>query len=174
MKISLLKDGIGREAKNKITKAREKTKEGAIACLETFYYSCNNKDIDTLRSIWYLDSLIQLNNPQSGLVRGIQAIEDLYHKIFERPFAIWVKFTDVVCYCSEEIVVFSGTEISEFSNEYETIPIEILTTRVFAYSKNDEQWCQLHHQGSMDDLDLQYRYQNSTNNRLALGIEDLD
>ena len=168
MNISLLQRSFGRDARNQIIKAHERSAEGAIACLETFYYSFNNKDMDTFRSVWYMDRLIQLDNPVGGIVRGITAIEELYSKIFEGPASVWVKFSDIVCYCSGDIVVFAGIETGEFSNEHEIIPLQFRTTRIFGFADNDERWCQLHHHGSMDDADLLYQYQNAINNKEAV------
>lgn len=151
MKISLLQYEFGRNAKNKIKEAREKSMEGAIACLETFYYSFNNKDIDTFRNTWFMDCLIQSNNPLDGIVRGITAIEGLYSKIFEGPSKVWVKFSDIVCYRSAEMAVFTGIETGEFTSGHELIPLKFRTTRVFTYVNEDERWCQLHSHGSVDD-----------------------
>lgn len=102
MKIDKLKSEFGIDAKNKIEHANQTSIEGALACLETFYYSFNNKDIDTLKKIWYQNDLIQLNNPLGGIVRGISPIVEVYDKIFNGQAKVWVKFTDIIYYATEK------------------------------------------------------------------------
>jgi hypothetical protein len=70
MKIEKLTRTFGPASRNFIDKAVEKSLEGAIACLETFYYSFNNKDLEIFRKIWLNDELIQLNNPLGGIIRS--------------------------------------------------------------------------------------------------------
>jgi hypothetical protein len=170
MKISLLKYEFGRLAENKIREAHDRSTDGAIACLETFYYSFNNKDIDTFRNVWFMDSLIQLNDPLGGTLRGITAIEGLYSKIFEGPLKVWVKFSDIICYRSGDMAVFTGTETGEFINGHELIPLKFITTRVFTYANDDERWCQLHHHGSIDDPCLLKNYRNAVNYKALVAV----
>src|SRR6195952_1983351 len=119
MEISLLQYEFGRHSKNKIQEAHEKSTGGAIACLETFYYSFNNRDIDTFRNVWLMNSLIQLNTPLDGTLHGLTAIEGLYSKIFDEPSKVWLKFNDIVCYRSGEMAFFTGTETREFTDNHE-------------------------------------------------------
>lgn len=74
MGINRLNKIFGRISQNLIDKTTDKSFLGAIACLETFYYSFNNKDIDTFKRIWLKNELIQLNNPLGGIIRGIAPI----------------------------------------------------------------------------------------------------
>ena len=55
---------FGVKASNRLDKANVISIEGAIACLESFYYAFNNKDIEVLKDVWYNSELAQINNPQ--------------------------------------------------------------------------------------------------------------
>ncbi len=83
------------------------TNRGALAGLESFYYGFNNKDLDTLKRVWYQDGLIQLNNPVGGIVRGVDSIMKLYDKIFTSQASVWVRLTDIVYYATAGMVVFA-------------------------------------------------------------------
>lgn len=161
MKFNKLNQEFGIDAKNNIENVNQQSIDGALACLETFYYSFNNKDIDTFKKVWYNNDLIQLNNPLGGIVRGINPIVEVYDKIFNSQAKVWVKFTDIIYYASDEMIVFAGTEIGEFSTYNETIPLKIRTSRIFGYLDNEKRWFQLHHHGSIDNSDLLYKYQNA-------------
>jgi hypothetical protein len=161
MKLSKLNLEFGVDAKNNIENVNQKSIDGALACLGTFYYSFNNKDIDTFKKVWYNNDLIQLNNPLGGIVRGIKPIVEVYERIFNSQARVWVKFTDIIYYATEEMIVFAGTEIGEFSTHNETIPLKIRTSRIFGYLDNEKSWFQLHHHGSIDNPDLLHKYQNA-------------
>ncbi len=159
MRIEKLNRKFGRNAKNLINQAKDKNLEGAIACLETFYHSFNNKNLDIFKKIWLNHELIQLNNPLGGIMRGIIPIVELYDKIFNGQASVWVEFNDIVLYHSNEMVIFAGREIGEFISDGQKIELQIRTTRLFGYSDEDKQWFQLHHHGSIDNVDLLDRYQ---------------
>jgi limonene-1,2-epoxide hydrolase len=161
MKMNKLNREFGVDAKNKIGSVNQKSFDGAIAGLETFYFSFNNKDIDTFKKVWYNNDLVQLNNPLGGIVRGIEPIVEVYDTIFNGRAKVWVKFTDILYYATDEMVVFAGTEIGEFSIENETVDLKIRTSRIFGYLDNEKRWFQLHHHGSIDDSDLLYKYQKA-------------
>ena len=161
MKLNKLDEEFGVESQNNIGNVHQKSIYGALACLETFYYSFNNKDIDIFKKVWCPNDLIQLNNPLGGIVRGIKPILEVYNKIFNSEARVWVKFTDILYYSTEDMFVFAGTETGEFSKNRESIPLKIRTSRIFGYSDNENRWFQLHHHGSIDNPDLLYKYQNA-------------
>jgi len=132
---------------------------GAIAALETFYYSFNNKDIDTFNQIWVSHDLVQLNNPVGGIIRGIKDISALYTRIFQGEADVWVEFQDIVTYDFNECVVFAGLEKGQFKINNRNIDLEIRTTRFFAYVNG--KWGQIHHHGSIDNAELLKNYQNA-------------
>jgi hypothetical protein len=43
----------------------------------------------------------------------------------------------------------------------ETIDLQIRTSRIFGFSETDNQWFQIHHHGSIDNVDLLDRYQKA-------------
>ncbi len=161
MKVEKLNRTFGRDAENLIGKTRENNLDGAIACLETFYYSFNNKDLDTFKKVWLNHDLIQLNNPLGGIMRGIIPIIELYERIFNGQASVWVELTDIVVYQFGDMTVFAGREIGEFKINDETIDLQIRTTRFLGYSENEKQWFQFHHHGSIDNVDLLDRYQKA-------------
>lgn len=161
MTIGKLQQEFGVDAKNKSSQLQQQSMEGALAGLESFYYGFNNKDLDTLKRVWYKDGLIQLNNPVGGIVRGVDSIMKLYDKIFTSQASVWVRLTDIVYYATAGMVVFAGTEIGEFASNGETIALKIRTSRIFGYPDNEKSWFQLHHHGSIDHPDLLYKYQTT-------------
>jgi hypothetical protein len=161
MKIEKLNDAFGRDARNVISKAHDKSIQGALACLETFYFSFNNKDIETFRKVWLDHELIQLNNPLGGIMRGIKPINELYKKIFTGEATVWVEFSDIVLYHSNNTATFAGREKGEFSLNGQTIDLQIRTTRFLTFSEDEKQWFQIHHHGSIDNADLLKRYQDA-------------
>jgi hypothetical protein len=54
--------------------------------------------------------LVQSNNPVGGIVRGIQPIVEVYDRIFNGEATVWVRFTDILDFATDEMVVFAGTE----------------------------------------------------------------
>ena len=161
MMLSKLNREFGVDSKNNLRDVNKKSIDGALACLETFYYSFNNRDISTFRKVWYDNDLIQLDNPLGGIVRGIKPIMEVYDKIFNGQASVWVNFQDIICYATEKMLVFTGTEIGEFSIHSQTIPLKIRTSRIFVYLDNEECWFQLHHHGSIDNSELLLKYQNA-------------
>jgi len=161
MKIEKLTRTFGRDSKNLIEKTKEKSFDGAVACIETFYYSFNNKDMEVFKKIWLSDELIQLNNPLGGIMRGINPIIEMYDRIFNGQASVWVELNDIVCYQSDDMMTFAGREIGKFSINGQTIDLQIRTTRFLGYSDKEKQWFQIHHHGSIDNVDLLDRYQKA-------------
>ncbi len=164
MELNRINRTFGRESKNLIDKTTDKSLLGATSCLETFYYAFNNKDLETFKRVWLKHELIQLNNPLGGIIRGIEPITELYDRIFNGQASVWVELTDIVYFQSSEMIAFAGREIGEFSIQGQTIDLQIRTTRFFGYSDNNGQWVQLHHHGSIDNVELLDRYQKAVRN----------
>jgi hypothetical protein len=161
MVITKLDRTFGRNSLNRIEKTKTKDLAGALSCIETFYYAFNQKDIGTFRKVWLNNELIQLNNPLGGIIRGIDPITEVYNKIFNGPASVWVELTDIVCYQSADTITFAGREIGEFVVNNQKIDLQIRTTRFFGYSDEQEQWFQIHHHGSIDDVLLLDKYQKA-------------
>jgi hypothetical protein len=161
MDIGKLSQEFGVDAINNTGHLNQRSMDGALAGLESFYYGFNNQDLDVLKKVWCNDGLIQLNNPVGGIVRGIDSIMKVYDKIFTSPASVWVSFTDIVYYATADMVVFAGTEVGEFVKNREAIALKIRTSRVFGYLDDEKSWFQIHHHGSIDNSDLLYRYQTA-------------
>lgn len=163
LNISISNREFGPEAKNKINFIHDKTINGALAALETFYYSFNKRDLEIQKQVWFTNNLVQLNNPLGGIVRGVDPVIKLYEKIFNSHLDVWVRLSDIVYYATESMVVFAGIETGFFTNANQVIPLSIRTSRVFGYLNGEERWFQLHHHGSIDNADLLSIYQSAIN-----------
>src|SRR6266498_4304484 len=133
MNISWLNKSFGIHSFNKLSEATDPSLKGALACLESFYYAFNHKNIKTLEEVWYPNDLSQLNNPLGGIIRGVRSIVDLYDKVFKSNASVTVAFGDIICYEETKTVVFAGVENGEFKKGENTIPLRIRTTRFFGY-----------------------------------------
>lgn len=165
--------GFGRDARDRLTDAADPGVTGARAALESFYYALNNRDSDSLAKTWSDHSLAQLNNPLGGMLRGGDAISELYQRIFTGPVGVWVRFADIVEYAGEGHVVYAGRETGEYSVDGTAAPLSIRTSRFFHY--DDGRWCQYHHHGSIDDPAMLEAYQRAVSagpSRSALEVRD--
>lgn len=168
--ITRLEMTFGREARERLSDATAAGPEGARAALETFYYAFNQRSLEVFRSVWLDHPLVQLNNPLGGILRGDEEIAALYNRVFNGPARVWVEFHDIVEYASPETVVFAGRERGEYAGDGDVVPLAIRTSRVFRYSGASSGWRQVHHHGSIDDLDLLRRYRDAVG--LAQPAED--
>lgn len=161
MNISKLNQTFGIHSFNKLSEASDPSLKGALACLESFYYGFNNRDITTLQKVWYENDLSQLNNPLGGIVRGAKLIVELYDKVFKSNASVHVEFSNIICYETIKTIVFAGVENGEFKKNEDTIPLHIRTTRFFSFINEKQRWFQLHHHGSIDDVKLLDQYQQA-------------
>jgi len=157
----MLSQTYGREAKDRRMELRDATIAGARAAVECFYHAFNQRSREMLRAVWAPDALASLNNPLGGIVRGIEAIDALYARIFDGPARVWVELQDIVEYASADTVIFAGRERGQFSRDGVVVPLAIRTTRVFQYLGPSVGWRQVHHHGSIDDADALATYQRA-------------
>lgn len=150
----------GRGARQCLDRTRDAGPAGAHAALETFYYAFNQRSLPVMREVWWDDPAVQLNNPLGGIVRGIEAISEVYARVFTGTARVWVEFGDILRYDSPDVVMFAGRERGEFAVAGASVPLTIRTTRVFGY-RDGTGWRQLHHHGSIDDPDLLRDYQRA-------------
>ncbi len=151
----------GRDARDLRAGAQGVGIEGARAALETFYHAFNNRSLDILRSAWAEHPLVQLNNPLGGLLRGPEEVVSLYGRVFSGPARVWVELYDVIEYVGDDSVTFAGRERGEFHRGPVTLSLTIRTSRLFGYLGPKQSWRQLHHHGSIDDVELLDRYQRA-------------
>jgi ketosteroid isomerase-like protein len=151
---------FGPGSRNRLSETDDPSAAGAEAALESFYYALNNRDIDALRADWAAEPLAQLNNPLGGILRGGDAIADLYAKVFDGSVRVQVTFGDVVAYRGEDHAVFAGRETGSYTApDGAAVPLEIRTSRYFRYENGH--WRQYHHHGSIDDPDALRAYQRA-------------
>jgi SnoaL-like domain len=149
---------FGPASRNRLDEAVSPGADGALAALETFYFSFNNRDLDVLAQVWTKDRLAQLNNPLGGILRGGDAITALYDRVFHGPALVTVTFDDVVEYADDTHVLFAGRETGEYTvADGRVVPLSIRTSRYFRYE--GDRWCQFHHHGSIDDAGALAAYQ---------------
>ncbi|HWD80597.1 MAG TPA: nuclear transport factor 2 family protein [Kribbella sp.] len=153
--IELAEYNFGPDARRRSEEARTPGRAGALAALETFYYSLNHKDLDVLVAGWADDPLVQLNNPVGGILRGRDAVRELYERVFAGSLNVQVTFGDVATYWLDDSVVFAGRETGTYLGDR---PLQIRTTRIFRY---DGLWQQIHHHGSIDDAEMLAAYQRA-------------
>ncbi|NUS00851.1 MAG: SnoaL-like domain-containing protein [Kribbellaceae bacterium] len=153
--IELVDHRYGPDAGPRVAEARAAGREGALAALETFYYALNHKDLEVLVDGWADDPLVQLNNPVGGILRGRDAVRDLYKRVFAGSLNVQVTFGDAATYWLDDAVVFAGRETGTYLGDR---PLQIRTTRIFRY---DGSWQQVHHHGSIDDPAMLAAYQQA-------------
>lgn len=151
----------GRDSANQIEQASKSGIEGARMLIESFYYAFNHRDLDVLKQIWPDHELIQLNNPLGGILRGYEAIAALYGRIFTGPATVWVEFSDIVEFQTDDMVVFAGREHGEFTVNDQTLRLAIRTSRVVQWFGAEIGWRQVHHHGSIDNPELLAAYQQA-------------
>lgn len=160
--ITLTDYGFGPRARNQLAAAADPSPAGAVAALETFYYALNQRDVDAMSAVWSHDELAQLNNPVGGVLRGGAEAVALYGRIFASGTRLEVTFGDAVTYQHPATAVFAGREIGTYSVAGgPATPLEIRTSRFFAYDDTAGRWVQVHHHGSIDESDALRAYQNA-------------
>ncbi|HYY21466.1 MAG TPA: nuclear transport factor 2 family protein [Thermoleophilaceae bacterium] len=150
----------GPEARNRLAETPDPSPAGARAALESFYYALNNRNIEALSDDWADHPLVQLNNPLGGMLRGEDAVRELYERIFDGPIRVEVTFGDVVEYIGERHAVFAGRETGTYTRSGDdAAPLKIRTTRYFRYE--DGAWRQFHHHGSIEHAEALADYQRA-------------
>jgi hypothetical protein len=157
MTLSLSDARYGLAARNRLSDATDPSEAGARAALESFYYALNQRDLEALRGVWTTHPLAQLNNPLGGILRGGDAIAELYSRIFTGRVRLTVEFGDIAEYLGADHAVFAGRETGEYVVGSRVVPLAIRTTRYFRY--DGERWVQFHHHGSIDDAEALAAYQ---------------
>jgi SnoaL-like domain len=152
----------GVDARNRSSEASTPGLEGARAALETFYFAFNHRDAQALALVWSHHTLAQLNNPLGGILRGGDAVAELYGRIFSGPVRVEVEFSDIIEYAGATHVLFAGHESGTYKVPgREATPLLIRTSRHFSYDADDKRWQQLHHHGSIDEPDALRAYQHA-------------
>ncbi len=153
---------FGADARNRIAEAADPGPEGLLAALESFYYALNQRDSAVLASVWSDDDLAQLNNPLGGILRGGEAIVDLYRRIFAGKARLDIEFGDFVEYFGSDHGIVAGRETGTYTvGGSPPVPLSIRTSRYFRYDTECARWLQFHHHGSIDDVGELAAYQRA-------------
>jgi ketosteroid isomerase-like protein len=133
------------------------------AALVHFYTAFNLANEDMMRDCWLQTEQASMSNPLGGVKRGWSAIAEVYEKIFNGPARVFVEFYDYSIYESGDMFCAVGRERGHLDIDGQRIELKIRTSRIYCRDQGD--WKQLHHHGSMDDADLLQRYQSILSGR---------
>lgn len=162
--IRMLDEEYGPASRDRLAEAADPSAEGARAALESFYHALNHRDAAVLAADWSDHPLAQLDNPLGGILRGGDAVADLYRKIFDGPVRVQVTFGDIAEYTGTGHAVFAGRETGTYAGpDGAAVPLRIRTTRYFRYEEGV--WRQFHHHGSIDDPDELAAYRRAVTGR---------
>jgi hypothetical protein len=131
----------GSSARNQLARADGPGLDGARAALETFYHAFNHSDLDTLAAVWHDDQLVQLNNPLGGMLRGREAIRELYARVFDGAGQAQITFSDIVEYATEDVVIFTGRERGTFHHAKNAVPSRSAPLGSSGVAPIDGGWC---------------------------------
>ncbi|QHW00148.1 YybH family protein [Spirosoma endbachense] len=138
-----------------------KEKKGSLSpdlqALSDFYAAFNERDIMKMEQNWEQSDEAVMDNPVGGIMRGWANIKAVYERIFGGMSRVEVEFYDYTAFRTSEIFFVVGRERGTLKKEDLTLELQIRTTRVFHFIKNN--WKQIHHHGSMDDTELLEKYQ---------------
>ena len=167
LRFETLPTTFGTDSANRLADAADRGPSGAVAALETFYAAFNGRDAALMREVWLDRPDVALSNPLGGVRRGVDAIVELYERIFRSDGRAWVELSDVTAMQAGETVAFVGRESGEYAGTTDTVALAIRTSRWFSYDEDAGRWQQIHHHGSIDDPQLLDRYQRAVAGRPA-------
>lgn len=102
-----------------------------------------------------------MNNPVGGVVREWSNIESVYDRIFNGKATVFVEFYDFKIFSTSEMFIVSGRERGYIEQETSKMDLHIRTSRVFVKENNN--WKQIQHHGSIDDPRQLEKYQEIIN-----------
>ncbi|BAF71889.1 YybH family protein [Sulfurovum sp. NBC37-1] len=129
---------------------------GEYEVLSAFYKAFNTQNIDAMQSNWSIQNSV-MDNPLGGILRGWSEISEVYKKIFFGEVEVYVEFYDYSLYKQGELFFVAGRERGHIIKNSEKIKLDIRTSRI--YAKEEGQYKQVHHHGSITDVILLDTYQ---------------
>lgn len=123
-----------------------------------FYHAFNNKDIELMEHNWLQSDEASMSNPVGGIKRGWTEIKNTYANIFNGPADVFVEFYDFSIHQTGNMFFAAGREKGCLKLNGTEIELAIRTSRI--YRKQNNQWKQIHHHGSIDQAELLGRYQS--------------
>ncbi len=124
--------------------------------LVEFYKAFNTQDIDLMEKNWNVDEGV-MDNPLGGILRGWENIQEVYKKIFFGEAEVYVEFYDYSIHKQGAIFFAAGRERGYILKNGKKIELDIRTSRI--YGKENGNYKQLHHHGSITDAKLLDTYQ---------------
>lgn len=129
-----------------------------LQALIGFYHAFNHGDLELMAQNWANHDNIIMNNPLGGVIKGWQAIQAVYRRIFEGKASVYVEFYDYTLQGTDNLFFVAGRERGYFRTaDRGQIDLAIRTSRI--YQLLEGQWRQIHHHGSIDNPDLLAQYQ---------------
>ena len=129
-----------------------------LSALNNFYTAFNRRDVDKSISNWAQQDNVVMCNPMGGIRRGIESIQNGYQFIMEGDTHVYVEFYDYELIESTELSYVTGRERGVARRGEIQLDLDIRTSRI--YQKINGQWRQIHHHGSMTDVNALQRYQD--------------
>lgn len=133
--------------------------QSAFAALARFYQAFNGRDFALMQANWLPSPAASMANPLGGIKRGWQEIASVYQRIFAGPARVYVEFYDYSLHETPAMFVAAGRERGFLQIADTRLELAIRTSRT--YVRQDGQWRQLHHHGSMDNPELLQAYQSA-------------
>ena len=135
-----------------------------------FYAAFNHANMAGMERNWANDPSAVMANPLGGIMTGWQQIRSVYERLFARPKQVYVEYYDFTINCGVDQFVAVGRERGFFTDSQNSqMPLEIRTSRFF--QKQDGQWRQIHHHGSIDNPELLSRYQREIQQQFSSGAK---
>lgn len=133
--------------------------DSPYAALVNFYNAFNHRDFALMKSNWLQTDESSMSNPLGGVKRGWDEINHVYNNIFNGKPTVYVEFYDYTIHQSENMFIAVGRERGTLNINETSIELSIRTSR--AYRRQNNEWKQLHHHGSMDNPELLASYQTT-------------
>ncbi len=139
-----------------ITGKEEQCLSDEHKALVEFYKAFNTQDIELMQKNWNADEGV-MDNPLGSILRGWENIQEVYKKIFFGKAEVYVEFYDYSIYKQGDIFFAAGRERGYILKNGRKMELEIRTSRI--YGKENGNYKQLHHHGSITDAKLLDTYQ---------------
>jgi hypothetical protein len=138
-------------------------KDSRLEILINFYNAFNNRNMELMQKVWLNSKEASMNNPVGGIMRDWVNIESVYDKIFNGKAKVYVEFYDFTMHSTENMFLVTGRERGFFEKENTKIDLAIRTSRVFI--KENVDWKQIQHHGSIENPELLKKYQEAIMNK---------
>ncbi|WP_016777091.1 YybH family protein [Anaerophaga thermohalophila] len=136
-----------------------KVDDPRLVALIKFYQAFNQGDLMLMQKVWLNTDEASMDNPVGGIMRGWDTIKSVYERIFFSDAKVYVEFYDYTIHSTNDMFLVTGRERGFFEKGNMKVDLSIRTSRVFI-RQNDE-WKQLQHHGSIDQPELLRKYQNA-------------